>query len=94
MKGVKGEMVEIKEKVINIKRTIEAEEEVLRNGKYDWEVEELKDKEDSQVIANGLCPTGLEDRGEDLERKIELVDEILEAVRNIKNTNRMQNNRF
>ena len=33
--------------------------EMMKVEKYEWEIEELKEKE-SQVIANGPCPTSLE----------------------------------
>ena len=56
---------------------MEAEEGAMNTGKNYWEVKELKDMEDSQVIANGPCLTSLEDKEEDFDGRGEKADERL-----------------
>ena len=60
-----------------IRRYLEEEKEIRR----DCEIERLESKEDSQVIVNGPCPTGLEDKEEDFEGRDEKVDEKLETIK-------------
>ena len=51
MEGIKSQLLEMKEKL---------------EGNLD-KSEKREDKQGSHIIANGPCPTGLEDRDEDLE---------------------------
>ena len=69
---VKSEMLELKEILEKEQKDIEKEKEETRR---DCETEKLEDREDSQVIVNGPCPTGLEDKEEDFEGRDEKVDE-------------------
>ena len=64
-----------------------------KDTRRNCETEKLEDKQDSQVIANGPCPTGLEDKEEDFEGRDEKVDERVEAIKVQKERNQGQLNK-
>ena len=79
-------MLELKETLKKKQKDIEKEKEETRK---DYETE---DKEDSRVIINGLCPTGLDDKEGHFEGRDKKIDKRLEAIEDEKerNKNRIQ----
>ena len=71
-----------------IKKYMEEEEETWK----DCETERMECKEDSQVIVNRPCPTGLEDKEEDFEGRdekvVQKIDKRLEAIKVEKERNK------
>ena len=88
LEGIKNKNLERIRVLKKTQKDLEEKEETRRDG----EIERLESKEDSQVIFNGPCTSGLEDKEEDFEGRDEKVDEgideRLEAIKVEKERNK------